>query len=59
MSEKKILPISPTPPHSQVDLSYFVNEIFWNLLFHSQLEKAQRRHLSANHSAYAPSAKQL
>ncbi|MGC9505086.1 hypothetical protein [Baaleninema sp.] len=39
MSEKKVFPVTSQPQRQTVELGYFVNEVFWNLLFHPQWER--------------------
>ncbi|MFP4220841.1 MAG: hypothetical protein ACLFM4_08220 [Phormidium sp.] len=45
MYQKKVFPIFEQPQNvksqnAQAQTGYFVNEIFWNLLLHPQLEQA-------------------
>lgn len=42
-SAKTIRPVCSTASTSSVNLGYFTNEIFWNLLLHPQLERSEAR----------------
>lgn len=39
MYQKKVLPIFEQQQKKGPQIGYFVNEIFWNLLLHPQLEQ--------------------
>lgn len=40
MYQKKVFPIFAQQQNTDPQTGYFVNEIFWNLLLHPQLEQA-------------------
>ncbi|TVR11027.1 MAG: hypothetical protein EA395_08190 [Phormidium sp. GEM2.Bin31] len=42
MYQKKVLPLFGQSHKSEAQIGYFVNEIFWNLLLHPQLEQAKQ-----------------
>ncbi|MBP0001696.1 MAG: hypothetical protein J7641_22350 [Cyanobacteria bacterium SID2] len=39
MSARKVFPVTPQNNSQAVELGYFINELFWNLLFHPQWER--------------------
>ncbi|WP_159790596.1 hypothetical protein [Sodalinema gerasimenkoae] len=42
MYQKKVLPVFGQNYKPEPQIGYFVNEIFWNLLLHPQLEQAKQ-----------------
>jgi hypothetical protein len=41
MYRKKILNLCPADPQQEIQLGYFTQELFWNLLFHRQLKRSR------------------
>ncbi|NMG58836.1 hypothetical protein E1H12_09935 [Geitlerinema sp. P-1104] len=42
MYQKKVLPLFGQSQNTKPQTGYFVNEIFWNLLLHPQLEQVKQ-----------------